>query len=335
MAYYKYKVDPQEEPTSTYEGKTNDNTLTEMSIRKKWMEEESKLLSKISENKEFKKSGMKHRVAKCLLEGSGEQHNGFSVVISNNSNDINRCIKLAGLYKGMKSSCADDHFDELVCYPLWMLKDHEQPSSEFAMKVQALLQFGTMKSKSDILKTKVEICGQLGNFLETLKKGNVLLEFGVDDFVLVGVNFSTGLVSFNLPGGKRHLGETSVEAAKRELYEETSLFLPNSAFHKKGQQSTKFIDRENMRFFLVSEADTFGIDTANCTSLVQLLPDWLPRERCRMCIHKNKVLKDIKVKVSRKGCLNCKEIICNSCFDGYDHAPSKRPAARRHKKLCF
>ena len=89
-----------------------------------------------------------------------------------------------------------------------MLKDHKQRSTEFAMKVQVLLQFGTTKSKSQNSNTKVEICGHLAIFLGALKKDNALIGSGDDDFVLVGVNFSEGLISFNLPGGKCHLGET-------------------------------------------------------------------------------------------------------------------------------
>lgn len=330
-----------------------------------WIENEKDILKIVSSSKQFRDDGMRYRVAKCLLgenkdgQHKGEKHNGFVAIFSEHRSNIDDYIKLAGEFQKIKPMLAGDHFDSLVCLPLWLVRDvylerygdEKDKDSAYLEKKRSAkdkkcaeeslinflnIQFIMMESYDHAECIYIEYKFQLRSFIKnfTREREEELLQSSAGHFLLVGMNRFEKMIKLNLPGGKRHLGETSFEAAVRELYEETSLFLPYQSYGKKGGDKT-FIDVEDglMRFFLAKPTPV-----THCTCAVQLLPDFVSRERCRMCIQKKKkTSKDgnDRVSQSRKGCLKCKEIICRSCFITYDHTPSKRPAVKRQKKLHY
>uniref|UniRef100_A0A7S3NK91 Nudix hydrolase domain-containing protein n=1 Tax=Aureoumbra lagunensis TaxID=44058 RepID=A0A7S3NK91_9STRA len=76
---------------------------------------------------------------------------------------------------------------------------------------------------------------------------------------------SRGIVSIDLPGGKRHLAETAWEAAARELHDETGLILDRvheDAFHGTSANlvtkesiffcTSQYIDGQSVRFFVMA-----------------------------------------------------------------------------------
>ena len=237
----------------------------------------------------------------------------------------------------MKSVISGDHFDKLVCFPLWLLSKIENKKDIVKTFLLAAIDFGDVKSFEQITETKITVCQQLKIFARCLSKesGKAVLNSGNSYFVLLGVKISGEEIKFNLPGGKRHLSEDSFNAAMREMYEETSLFLSYSSFYKKGKKKEKqIIDSDAMRFVIGYAAiapQCHDEAKLTCTSHVQLLPTFI-RERCRVCFANGKGKNCIQ---SSKGCLNCKEIVCNQCFRQYDHEPSNRQPMNHHKKQKF
>lgn len=305
-----------------------------------WVEEEGEILKELSKNLQFKQDGMKYRMARCLLDSDGEKHNGFVAILSKTQADMNHHIRLAGEYKCFKPLLAGDHFDQLVCFPIGLLKDavlgnlDERKAAETAMKNYVVVHFSMIESLHMLNRTQVEISFQLITLIRRFCKEmeTIQLKSRGWHYILIGMNFRNSLMEFKLPGGKRHLAENSYEAAVRELYEETSLFLPYKSY-RKTRSSKRYIEYAEMRFFL---ATVVSEEPMRCSSFVQLLPGCVSKERCRICLDKKKKgLKKTGPCQSRRGCLKCKEIVCKACFPEYDHDPSKRKTVKRRKKVQY
>lgn len=204
-------------------------------------------------------SSIKVNGAACLLQ---IEPNGFACVVSSDS-DLIDLVRDTTRKRIEEKKSSDllyaDHGDFLLTLPqglLWKAKQSKTRNSGKQVRDELL---GHMAEQGiDIHKeSEREVELKLGHHLDSIlqlipkPKGEerYWLIYGHDDSTEQKISFE-----LNVPGGKRHLGETSLEAAIRETEEEISLVWDERWITKQYQNNRNPSEKVN-RYFLLSPPD--------------------------------------------------------------------------------
>jgi len=202
------------------------NDTKESYFTKNQREAEMKLKNEIFYDDEMKR--IKVNCAACLLQC---EPNGFACVSSPELEIINSVRDLARITAEQKQELHSDHADYCITIQksLLLTLHTSQKLSEVQESKDAI--FELMKTQNipittESISKEIVLQHHLTSLLGLL---NLERQDTTDKYWLVMVYDDTNTKkekpcwTFNLPGGKRHLGETTIDGAIRETYEELSL----------------------------------------------------------------------------------------------------------------
>lgn len=161
----------------------------------------------------FMYPGAKISNAKCRLTPTILTRNGFVVISSKKPSSLNKLIKKATKAKKEISKLHHDHCDTLdffqVFDPLW------RKENKFGSHLSQLFENDCKK--------------ECNKYVLVMKTANL-----------------DGVTTYDLPGGKRKLGESTIDCAIRETKEETSLILTKKNFEVK----KRYLNEVNCFYFI-------------------------------------------------------------------------------------
>ena len=160
--------------------------------------------------------GAKISNAYCRLTNSIQTRNGFVVISSKTKKPILDLIQKANDAKKNKDKLHHDHCDELTCQEIF--SHYWKRENAFGPHMRQVFDD---ECRKDVYR-----------------------------YVLAMVTTLDGTKTYDFPGGKRKLGENTIDCAIRETEEETSLLLT-----KKNLQVKKRLLNEVNCFFLIDAQD--------------------------------------------------------------------------------
>ena len=192
--------------------------------------------------------------AQCLLI---DEPNGFVCVSSPSTQTVavarNLALKRIRYKKEEDIPLHADHGEHLAVISrkiLWQLstaRTRDQTNKANYTLVDSLNRQGM----GDLEDQQIELGHHLVSLLHITKK-----DTDVDSTLwLVMMQWSGKKWNIDLPGGKRHLGETSFEGAVRECEEECSLAIDASWVHGEPRRSTRKADEANLYYMLRPPSD--------------------------------------------------------------------------------
>jgi hypothetical protein len=183
---------------------------------------------------------LKISFAQCGLK---VHRNGFTCIVTADDTKVARLMEMRDkktqslALENKQRDLHDDYCDYIVALPCKELRDEENVDEIFTTCFSRLscnnntTNYGEVVVKSMEMGHHLKTCIQTDYFKSLDEKYLVLLTVTLEKIGDTPKGSSVNVkVTFNVAGGKRHLGETSIACAKRELEEETNITLDTDLY---------------------------------------------------------------------------------------------------------